>query len=36
MIGAYRPLVVEIKKEETNGVMSLFKGLFTKSIKKPE
>lgn len=36
MIGAYRPLVVEIKKEESEGVMSLFKGLFTKSNKKPQ
>ncbi len=36
MIGAYRPLVVEIKKEEAEGVMSLFKGLFTKSNKKPQ
>jgi len=36
MIGAFRPLVVEIKKEEAEGVMSLFKGLFTKSNKKPQ
>ena len=33
---ALKDLKVEIKKEEAEGVMSLFKGLFTKSNKKPQ